>query len=171
MQTPVDGHLTCNSVGGGRNVQHTNQFWINAMIITISLCVSITTAAPPVLVGLAPANTSRSLPLLGYGTELVWQSVNDSGLLAAASAAGGGEVARYPGGTPSNYWDWSCRHNGTCCTETSLARGEVGKCRGALGQLPVGPREWSTFVQSPSRRATVFGIFFLPSFSIDVVCF
>ena len=138
------------------------------MIFTIYFFISATAAVPPVLVGLAPANTSRSLPLLGYGTELVWQSVNDSGLLAAASVANGGAVARYPGGTPSNYWDWSCRHNGTCCTEMSLARGEVGKCSGALGQMPVGPHEWSTFVQSPSKRATVFGMFIFLQFSLFI---
>ena len=136
-----------------RNLDNNNK----EMIFIASLC-AVTTVAVPVLVGLAPANTSRSLPLLGFGTELVWQNVNDSGLLAAASVTAGGAVARYPGGTPSNYWDWSCRHNESCCTEVSLARGQIGKCKGPLGQQAVGPAAWSTFVQQPSARATVFGL-------------
>ena len=113
----------------------------------------------PVVVGMAAANESRALPLLGFGTELVWQSTNDSGLLAAASVAAGSGVARYPGGTPSNYWDWSCSHgNNSCCTELSLARGQIGKCSGAMGQLPTRPASWADFVRHTKPRATVFDL-------------
>jgi hypothetical protein len=115
--------------------------------------------APPVVVRLTPANQSRGLPLLGFGTELVWQSTNDSGILAAASVAAGSAVARYPGGTPSNYWDWSCAHgNNTCCTELSLAKGEKGKCSGAIGQAATKPSAWADFVRKPAQRPTIFDL-------------
>ena len=113
----------------------------------------------PVIVGMVPTNESRALPLLGYGTELVWQSTNDSGLLAAAAVGAGSAVARYPGGTPANYWDWSCsRGNSTCCTELSLAKGEVGKCSGATGQATTPPASWAEFITRPAKRATVFDL-------------
>eukprot|EP01048_Picozoa_sp_COSAG05_P013034 COSAG05_NODE_1350_length_5113_cov_5.235540_3_plen_327_part_00 len=117
-------------------------------------------APAPVVVDLAPANQSRGLPLLGFGTELVWQSTNDSGLLATASVAAGSSVARYPGGTPSNYWDWSCAHgNNTCCTEVSLAKGEKGKCSGAMGQAATKPSAWADFVRTkPAQRPTIFDL-------------
>ena len=115
--------------------------------------------AGPVLVGMAGANETRALPLLGFGTELVWQSTNDSGLLAAAAVAAGSAVARYPGGTPANYWDWSCSHgNDTCCTELSLARREAGKCSGAIGQAATRPAAWANFVRHPAPRNTVFDL-------------
>jgi hypothetical protein len=96
--------------------------------------------------------------LLGFGTELVWQSTNDTGILAAASVAAGSAVARYPGGTPANYWDWSCSHNNSCCSEFSVAHGEIGKCSGALGQASTLPTDWARFVQKPASRATIFDL-------------
>ena len=51
------------------------------------------------------AGNARALPRLGLGNELVWQSLNDS-VLARAVADTGSTVGRYPGGTPSDYWDW-----------------------------------------------------------------
>lgn len=54
----------------------------------------------PVIVSLGPLNKSRSLPLLGYGTELVGQNTNDTGILAEAAVAAGSAAERYPGGTP-----------------------------------------------------------------------
>ena len=59
------------------------------------------------------AGSFRALPLMGFGTELVWQSASDSVLAAAASKAGS-RVVRYPGGTPSNFWDWACEHEACC---------------------------------------------------------
>ena len=114
-------------------------------------------ATPPVLVGLAPSNSSRALPLLGFGTELVWQSTNDTGLLAAAAAAAGSAVARYPGGTPSNYWDWSCQLNGTCCTQRSVDIGETAKCSLSLGQAATTPSAWADFVK-PASAETIFDL-------------
>eukprot|EP01051_Picozoa_sp_SAG22_P020198 SAG22_NODE_3989_length_1435_cov_1.615269_1_plen_453_part_01 len=76
-------------------------------------CAAVPAAAvaPPVLVTLDP-NFTRGVPLLGFGNELAWQRANDSAL-AAAVAAAGSAVARYPGGTPSNFWDW---RSGCSCT-------------------------------------------------------
>lgn len=48
----------------------------------------------------------RGAPLYGLGNEFIFQSVADSeldALLVAASSA----VSRYPGGTPSDYFDWA----------------------------------------------------------------
>ena len=52
--------------------------------------------ASTVTVGLL-AGSQRTLPRMGFGTELVWQRASDSGLAAAAAAAGN-RVVRYPGG-------------------------------------------------------------------------
>ena len=114
----------------------------------------------PVLVGIAPTNTTRPLPLLGFGTELVWQTTNDTGNLAAVAAAAGSAVARYPGGTPSNYWDWQCDSaNGTCCTAESVAKGQSAKCIGALGQTGTGPAAWADFIKAAKRPTpTVFDL-------------
>lgn len=117
----------------------------------------------PITVRLALPNTSRVLPLIGFGTELVWQSTNDTGLLARASAKAGSAVARYPGGTPANYWDWACAINGTCCTEKSFATGQSGKCRTAMGQALTTIQDWAEFVQPTAEpgnraRATVFDL-------------
>lgn len=48
----------------------------------------------------------RSPPRFGFGNELVLQSTNDSNV-AQALAISGGTIARYPGGTPADYWLWS----------------------------------------------------------------
>ena len=68
--------------------------------------------APPVVLVTLDRNFTRGVPLLGFGNELAWQRANDSAL-AAAVAAAGSAVARYPGGTPSNFWDW---RSGCSCT-------------------------------------------------------
>lgn len=43
------------------------------------------------------SGSQRTLPRMGFGTELVWQKASDSALAAAAAAAGN-RVLRYPGG-------------------------------------------------------------------------
>jgi hypothetical protein len=65
------------------------------------LAVALPAAGPgaeasTVTVGLL-AGSQRTLPRMGFGTELVWQRASDSGLAAAAAAAGN-RVVRYPGG-------------------------------------------------------------------------
>jgi len=113
-------------------------------------------SAAPVSVGVASANTSRTLPLLGFGTELVGQTTNDTGLLAAAAAAAGSAVGRYPGGTPSNYWDWSCEGDG-CCTQKSVDIGKSGACTMQFGSAKPTPESWADFVR-PSGAATIFDL-------------
>lgn len=43
--------------------------------------------------------------LLGYGSELLFQSLNDTELNALVRTSGS-ELQRYPGGTPSGFWNW-----------------------------------------------------------------
>ena len=50
-------------------------------------------------------NNSRNLPLLGSGNELVWQNVSDPKLIASTIKLKN-SIGRYPGGTPSDYWNW-----------------------------------------------------------------
>ena len=69
-------------------------------------------------------------------------------------------VTYSPGGTPANYWDWSCAHGfNTCCTEFSLARGDIGKCSGAMGQAATPPSAWAEFVTHPQKRVTIFDLY------------
>jgi hypothetical protein len=51
------------------------------------------------------ASGNRAAPRYGFGPELIGQSTNDS-ILAQVTAATGGTISRYPGGTSSDYWDW-----------------------------------------------------------------
>ena len=60
-------------------------------------------------------------------------------------------LARYPGGTPANYWDWSCAHNDTCCTLKSLAEGKRGACSTFLGAF------LRAFLRACSVRAAAAG--------------
>lgn len=52
------------------------------------------------------ARLARAPLLMGAGNELCWQNLSDAGLNSAAAALGS-QVGRYPGGTPSDYWDWT----------------------------------------------------------------
>jgi hypothetical protein len=113
-------------------------------------------AAAVIKVKFSP-NNSRALPLMGFGTELVWQDASDAGLAAAATVAGS-RVLRYPGGTPSNFWDWSCVHK-ACCTAESLAE---GRCEDH-GYPKVPPSAWATFVHNSGaggahRLPTIFDL-------------
>ena len=72
-------------------------------VLVPAMAMAIATA--PLSTVVSQLVTPRSLPLLGLGNELVWQSVDDSALAAAVKATGS-QVGRYPGGTPSDYWDW-----------------------------------------------------------------
>ena len=48
---------------------------------------------------------SRQAVRMGAGNELCWQSLFDTNLQQAATALQG-TVGRFPGGTPSDYWNW-----------------------------------------------------------------
>ena len=72
---------------------------------------------PPLVTATINLQELRPAIQLGAGNELVWQSVNDS-RLAHMTAAIGGTVGRYPGGTPSDYWDWQ---TGWCVHELVVA--------------------------------------------------
>ena len=50
-------------------------------------------------------NNTRNTPLLGSGNELVWQNVSDPNLIASTIKLKN-SIGRYPGGTPSDYWNW-----------------------------------------------------------------
>ena len=102
-----------------------------------------------VLATLSARSGPRRLPLMGFGTELVWQDAVDSSLAAAASDAGS-RVARYPGGTPSNFWDWSCEHE-ACCTSKSLAPPSP-RCENH-GYRKCPPETWANFVNDRHRSA------------------
>jgi hypothetical protein len=105
------------------------------------------------LVSLSP-NASRELPLMGFGTELVWQDATDQ-RLAAAAATAGSRLLRYPGGsaTPSNFWDWSCE-NQACCTAESLAE---SRCEDH-GYPKVPPETWATFAKNSGSPPTIFDL-------------
>jgi len=53
----------------------------------------------------ADPSSARLVPHFGFGNELVAQSTNDTNV-AAALKSSSGTIARYPGGTPSDYWLW-----------------------------------------------------------------
>lgn len=103
------------------------------------------------LVSLCP-NASRELPLMGFGTELVWHDATDQ-RLAASAATAGSRLLRYPRGTPSNFWDWSCE-NQACCTAESLAE---SRCEDH-GYPKVPPETWATFARNSGSPPTIFDL-------------
>lgn len=78
-----------------------NSFKIAALVVLAWLCSLSLGDTIVVSVG-----NFRKRPLFGFGNEFVFQTFNDSGLNNAL-LGGGGEVSRFPGGTPSDYWLWS----------------------------------------------------------------
>ena len=68
--------------------------------------VSATTALPLATATESPSSPPRTIPLLGLGNELVWQSLNDASLAKAMRMASS-IIGRYPGGTPSDYWNYT----------------------------------------------------------------
>eukprot|EP01051_Picozoa_sp_SAG22_P016913 SAG22_NODE_2493_length_2513_cov_1.264292_2_plen_781_part_01 len=120
-----------------------------------------------VLVGLRPGS-SRGLPILGFGNEIVEQNVGDSALARAAAAAGS-RAPRYPGGAQSDGWDWKIG-----CAMSSLtpaAAGTPGQCEKfystVYGKTP--PEKWAEYVNQSSFESA--GTIGLPVtvFDIDVV--
>ena len=110
-----------------------------------------------VVATLSVRSSPRRLPLMGFGTELVWQDAVDSSLVAAASSAGS-RMSRYPGGTPSNFWDWRCEHE-ACCTAKSLAPPNP-RCEDH-GYRKCPPETWAEFVNDKhwaARPDTIFDL-------------
>ena len=115
---------------------------------------------PRLVVGIQP-NSSRGLPLLGFGNEIVLQDVDDAALAAAAAAAGG-RALRYPGGAPSNSWDWRLG----CCTV--IAPNETAPTCGRHawndndGYGHAVPASWARYVQRSSvggeQPVTIFDL-------------
>ena len=96
----------------------------------LSAATSIVSATPPP-VATAGLGASRAVPRYGFGNELVLQSTNDSNV-AAAFGSSGGTIARYPGGTPSDYWRWDTgwMEPGAPCQDGQL-------CGAGTGNYPV----------------------------------
>eukprot|EP00052_Salpingoeca_macrocollata_P036301 m.17475 g.17475 ORF g.17475 m.17475 type:complete len:463 (-) comp9553_c0_seq2:31-1419(-) len=68
---------------------------LQALTSLLLLFVAGSLAVPP-----------RGSVLAGFGNELVFQPMNNT-VLPVQVARSGSAVARYPGGTPANYWFWS----------------------------------------------------------------
>lgn len=83
-------------------------------------------------------------PLLGFGNELVFQNLSDAGLNKLLSAAHG-SVVRYPGGTPSDYWDW---HTGC---ETPHPPDPACK-------YPAPPTAWASYVNQVGVPTTIYDV-------------
>ena len=52
-----------------------------------------------------PAGAPRAPPLSGFGSEFIFQTTGDAQLNGLLTA-GASRVARFPGGTPADYFDW-----------------------------------------------------------------
>jgi hypothetical protein len=110
------------------------------------------------------AGSRRGLPLLGFGNEAVLQHVDDPALAAAAAAAGG-RALRYPGGAPSNSWDWRLG----CCTAIPPNETTPACVSGAwndfdgYGRAP--PATWARYV----NRSRSDGVAPLTIFDLNVV--
>ena len=83
----------------------------------------------------------RKIVLYGYGNELAFQSLNDS-VLNAAIAASGAVIGRYPGGTPSDYWDWQS--------------GWATDLKGYAGPRPATPTTWAEYTKATETTFSVF---------------
>ena len=129
-----------------------------AAIATWAGATAAPEAPPPgagVLVGVSPGSR-RGLPLLGFGNEAALQNVADEGLAAAAAAAAGSRVLRYPGGAPSNTWDWA---KGCCENMTDPALRCVRAAwndQGGFGTAT--PAQWARYARSSGSPLTVFDL-------------
>jgi len=108
------------------------------MIVVLGLAASLGVGLP-LSVGLTGG--SRGLPRLGLGAELVWQSVNDT-VLAGMVRMSGSSLGRYPGGTPSDYWDWKT--------------GWASDLGSNAGPRPATPTTWAQYTQESATEFTVF---------------
>eukprot|EP01012_Entosiphon_sulcatum_P045099 TRINITY_DN6005_c0_g1_i2.p1 TRINITY_DN6005_c0_g1~~TRINITY_DN6005_c0_g1_i2.p1 ORF type:complete len:450 (-),score=84.00 TRINITY_DN6005_c0_g1_i2:134-1483(-) len=95
------------------------------------------------------AQGERPVVLYGLGNELVFQSVNDTQLNTLVRQTYG-SVARYPGGTPSDYWLWSI--------------GWINRTsdRSGCSNLPVrsaDPSEWALYAKAAGADAPLHTVF------------
>ena len=110
-------------------------------------------SATSILVGVRPG-TGRGLPLLGFGNEVTLQNVADPALAAAGKVAGS-RLLRYPGGAPSDAWNWElgCQENASSggCTDVY-----VGLYGGSFGTAR--PEEWALYANRSGSPLTVFDL-------------
>ena len=117
------------------------------------LCASAAASTPPPpppphrVVSLRPGS-SRALPLMGLGNEVVEQNIGDFALAAAAAAAGS-RVARFPGGSPSDGFDWK--------TGCALVEGKATDPFCATYGAATSQR-WARYVNHSGRPAVVFDL-------------
>eukprot|EP01052_Picozoa_sp_SAG31_P016386 SAG31_NODE_1084_length_10007_cov_4.353452_2_plen_553_part_00 len=103
----------------------------------------------------ASVNTSgnRSAPRYGLGPELIGMSTNDS-ILAQVTAATGGTISRYPGGTSSDYWDWRTGFVNESNSHVQVAY----KKNGSYTVRQTTPAQWHAFASAALIEDTVFDV-------------
>ena len=97
-----------------------------------------------VQVSVSDSEPARPLVRFGFGNELVWQSANDSKLNRAVSASGS-TIARYPGGTPADYWEWKSGWVNTSTDQSGSAH---------LPVRPAPPAAWKKYLTECGYNAT-----------------
>eukprot|EP01046_Picozoa_sp_COSAG06_P005931 COSAG06_NODE_271_length_18677_cov_157.113360_2_plen_643_part_00 len=97
-------------------------------------------------------SSSRSVPLLGLGNELVWQSLDDASL-AKAIGTSGSFAGRYPGGTPSDYWNYTTGFAVDGCYEGP--DGKTEKCYHWPPVRQATPAQWTAYCTAAGTRYTV----------------
>ena len=96
------------------------------------------------------------MPRFGFGQELVLQSTNDT-KVASALRQSGGTVARYPGGTPSDYWRWDLgwmEPGAPCSADAAAATGTAG----SYPQRQTTPAQWRAFLDEAGVKDSVFDL-------------
>ncbi len=121
-----------------------------ALLLLAFGCQHTTSVPQPVPVPVQPfvgTSVRDAMPLLGYGNEMLLQSVNDTELNGLVAQTGS-RLQRFPGGTPSGFWNWqlgwewppfpgpSGRHD----TSITLAR-------------PTSPLNWSAYLNFTEQHS------------------
>lgn len=99
------------------------------------------------------ASGIRAAPRYGFGPELIGQSTNDS-ILAQATAATGGTISRYPGGTSSDYWDWRKGFVNESNAHVQVAY----RKNGSFTVRQTTPAQWHAFATAASIEDTVLDV-------------
>lgn len=100
----------------------------------------------------------RTVPRFGFGNELVLQSTNDSNVVGAA-AGSGSTMARYPGGTPSDYWLWDegWIRPGSPCAGHLERSVDLGPC-GNYPERRTTPAQWARYLKAAKISDSVFDL-------------